>query len=118
MQNALTNYEYVCNKSKFIALAYQVTTIEAAHQVLVELAQRHKHARHICFAYQIGPQAKYSDAGEPKGTAGRPLYHLLSGANLDNIIIVVVRYFGGTKLGRGRLLRSYVQAAQGALQQL
>ena len=76
----------------------------------MELKKEHKKARHVCYAYRVGQKSKSNDDGEPKGTAGRPLLELLHKKELNNIALIVVRYFGGTKLGAGRLLRTYVQS--------
>ena len=78
--------------------------------MLKSLQKEHKKARHIVYAYRIGTKSKSNDDGEPKGTAGRPLLELLHKKDLNNLVLFVVRYFGGTKLGAGRLLRTYVSA--------
>ena len=78
--------------------------------LLDSLRKEHKKARHIVYAYRIGMKSKSCDDGEPKGTAGHPLLDFLYKKDLNNIALFVVRYFGGTKLGAGRLFRTYLQA--------
>lgn len=97
-------------KSKFIGLVYPLTSEEQFKEILKSLQKEHKKARHIVYAYRIGQKSKSCDDGEPKGTAGRPLLELLHKKELNNLVLFVVRYFGGIKLGAGRLLRTYVNA--------
>ncbi len=98
-------------KSKFIVILYEVNSEEEIKDILNYLKNEHKKARHICYAYKIGPLAKKSDDKEPSGTAGNPIYNTIMMNNLDNVLIVVIRYFGGTLLGTGLLTRSYSKAA-------
>jgi uncharacterized YigZ family protein len=105
--------------SRFIGEAY-LAGDEAEALVKLETVRKREHAAtHHCFAWQIGLEGlttfKYSDAGEPSGTAGRPIYDVIEGAGLTNTMIVVTRYFGGTKLGTGGLVHAYGNAAQAAL---
>ena len=94
-------------KSKFYAFRYEVDTIEEITHIIQEIKKNHKKARHVVYAYKIdGIEKKYDD-GEPSGTAGLPLYNIINKKNLNHILIVVVRYFGGIKLGAGGLLRAY-----------
>ena len=79
------------------------------------LAKEHKKARHIPYAYKIGPHAKKTDDKEPSGTAGTPIWNVIDRNELDGVLIAVVRYFGGTKLGAGPLLRAYKDAANALL---
>ena len=97
-------------KSKFIGLMYEVKSIEEVDSILAELKKEHKKARHICYAYKIGTLEKKTDDKEPSGTAGQPILNIINYKNLDNTLIIVVRYFGGTLLGRGLLTRSYSEA--------
>lgn len=100
--------------SRFIALGYPVSSEAAALAILEDVRKREHAASHHCFAYVIGPDKKtfkYSDDGEPSGTAGRPIHQAIMGNDLTDVLIVVVRYFGGTKLGTGGLTRAYSQAA-------
>lgn len=105
-------------KSKFIATVTSVTTQEEAETVLQQLRKKYYDATHNCFAYQVGegqPIQKCSDDGEPQGTAGKPILDVLKGSGLTNILICVTRYFGGTLLGTGGLVRAYGHAAKEGL---
>lgn len=98
-------------KSKFIGLIYEVDDLEEVEQILKNLKSEHKKARHIPYAYKIGSHAKKTDDKEPSGTAGMPIWNVIERNRLDNVLLVVIRYFGGTKLGAGPLLRAYSAAA-------
>ena len=102
-------------KSKFIGLYYEVNNIEEINIILNNLKKEHKKARHMPYAYKIGNIAKKTDDKEPTNTAGLPIYNLIERNNLNNCLIVVIRYFGGIKLGAGNLLRAYVEAANKAI---
>ena len=102
-------------KSKFIAYYYSIDNVDEIKKILNELKVEHKKARHIVYAYKYGSTAGKSDDKEPSGTAGLPLYNLLETNNLNNKLIVVVRYFGGTKLGAGLLMRTYKNAGLEAI---
>lgn len=97
-------------KSKFIAYLVPLTNEEDFKPLLAALRKEHKKAKHIVYAYRVGMKSKSSDDGEPKGTAGHPLLDLLHKKDINNVAILVVRYFGGTLLGASRLLRTYLQA--------
>ena len=97
-------------KSKFIAYFLPLNNEEDFKPFLANLKKEHKKARHIVYAYRIGMKSKSCDDGEPKGTAGHPLLELLYKKDINNVALIVVRYFGGTKLGASRLLRTYLQA--------
>lgn len=97
-------------KSKFIAYLIPLNNEEDFKPLLANLRKEHKKARHIVYAYRVGMKSKSSDDGEPKGTAGHPLLELLYKKDINNVALLVVRYFGGTKLGASRLLRTYLQA--------
>jgi uncharacterized YigZ family protein len=105
--------------SRFIGMAMPCSTESDADKLLAEIRKIYYSATHHCFAYRIGldwAQAfRYSDAGEPSGTAGKPIYDQILGKNLTNLIIVVTRYFGGTKLGTGGLTHAYSNAADMAI---
>lgn len=105
----------VVKGSVFIAYAARTETIEDAFSFLRELAARHADASHLCWAYRVGANYRFSDAGEPGGTAGQPIYRAIEGQSLDRVTIGVVRYFGGTKLGAGGLARAYGGVAAEAL---
>ena len=97
-------------KSKFIAYLYPLNSEESFKEILANLRKEHKKARHIVYAYRCNVKSKSCDDGEPKGTAGHPLLELLYKKDINNVALLVVRYFGGTLLGAGRLLRTYLQA--------
>ena len=97
-------------KSKFIAYVFPLNNEEEFKTILANLRKEHKKARHIVYAYRYNMKSKSCDDGEPKGTAGHPLLELLYKKDINNIALLVVRYFGGTLLGAGRLLRTYLQA--------
>lgn len=97
-------------KSKFIAYLYPLEKEENFKELLANLRKEHKKARHIVYAYRSNLKSKSCDDGEPKGTAGHPLLELLYKKDINNVALLVVRYFGGTLLGAGRLLRTYLQA--------
>lgn len=103
--------------SRFIASGTAIDSAEAAEAFLAQVRQQYPDANHHCYAFQLlGPplSERFSDDGEPGGTAGRPILTVLS-HQLSNAIIVVSRYFGGTKLGKGGLVKAYTQAAQALL---
>jgi uncharacterized YigZ family protein len=102
-------------KSKFIAYYYEINSKEEAEEILEDLKKEHKKARHIPYAYKVCNMAKKSDDKEPSGTAGMPIYNLIERNNLNNVLIAVVRYFGGIKLGAGGLTRAYLSSANEAL---
>lgn len=97
-------------KSKFIAYFMPLQNEEDFKKILADLRKEHKKARHIVYAYRTGMKSKSSDDGEPKGTAGHPLLEFLYKKDINDAALLVVRYFGGTKLGASRLLRTYLQA--------
>lgn len=110
--------EIVEKKSRFIAEVYPVTGEEEAFAHLEEVKKRYWDARHHCWAYVIGRnpgQERMSDDGEPAGTAGKPILEVIRGRQLTDVFIVVTRYFGGTLLGTGGLVRAYTSAAAEAL---
>lgn len=102
--------EIVVEKSKFIGLLYPLHSIEDVDVYLQAVKEKYKGAHHCCFAYRFENSERASDDGEPKNTAGLPLLTILQRNNLCNVLLIVVRYFGGKKLGAGRLLRTYNEA--------
>lgn len=108
--NKSFNDLYIENKSKFYSFLIPINSKEDYKQILLDLKQEYKGARHYCYALKVGGFAKYDDDGEPKGTAGQPLYWLLNTKDIDNALIVVIRYFGGVKLGAGKLYRAYLKS--------
>lgn len=105
-------------KSEFIALAAPATTEAEALAVLAGVKMEHRTARHHVYAYALRQEnrMRYSDDGEPAKTAGLPILSVINGAGLQDVMVVVARYFGGTLLGTGGLVRAYTAAAQAALQ--
>ncbi len=106
--------------SKFIALAYPVTNEDEVKEILAELKKEYYNARHHCYAYVLNPDKsawRVNDDGEPSGTGGRPIHGQIQSFDLTNVLIVVVRYFGGTKLGVSGLINAYKSAAKDALSQ-
>lgn len=111
--------EYSEKGSKFIAYAANVTTVEEADEFVATIKKEHYKARHHCYAYRIGETDdifRINDDGEPSGTAGRPIYGQILSAELRDIIIVVVRYFGGKLLGASGLITAYKAAAADAIE--
>lgn len=108
----INTYTLEIKKSKFIAYFYKVEKAEDIKEILEYLKKEHKKAKHIPYAYKIGTIIKKSDDKEPSNTAGTPIYNIIINNNLDNVLIAVVRYFGGIKLGAGLLTRSYLNSAK------
>lgn len=105
--------------SKFLAFAYPVQSIPEAQEKIALVKSQHPKARHWCYAYKIGfPEfeVKSSDDGEPSGTAGKPIFNQIERLELNNVLIVVVRYFGGILLGKGGLLQAYKESAKQCLE--
>ena len=105
--------------SKFFGYAFPVLSEEEVKVNLEELKKKHHSARHFCYAYQIGiekPQYRANDDGEPNNSAGLPIYGQIQSFDVTNILIVSVRYFGGTKLGVGGLISAYKNSAQLAIE--
>jgi uncharacterized YigZ family protein len=104
--------------SKFLAYAFPVQTEEQVKEHLAEMKKLHPKANHVCYAFRLGAMGAHyraSDAGEPSGTAGAPILGQLRSHNLTDILLVVVRYFGGTKLGVSGLIQAYKESAAEAL---
>ena len=108
----LKKYEYIVKKSKFIALSYEIESKDDVKKHLENIKKEHSSARHIVYAYLLDNSAGMSDDGEPSGTAGKPIFNLINIKKKTNILVIVVRYFGGKKLGAGGLIRAYVSAAK------
>lgn len=99
------------SKSKFISIIFPLNNKEEFKDILLNLRKEYKDASHFCYALKYKGYAKCDDDGEPKGTAGHPILKVLETKDLDCCILVVIRYFGGKKLGAGKLLRTYVKSA-------
>ena len=114
-----TEGEYSEKRSKFLAYAYPVTTEEEALERVREVRARYYDARHVCWAYRLGPTGELyrtNDDGEPSGTAGKPIHGILVSQGLTEVIVLVVRYFGGVKLGTSGLIEAYREATLAALE--
>ncbi|MBQ3583959.1 MAG: YigZ family protein [Lachnospiraceae bacterium] len=103
--------EIVEKKSRFIATVQPVNSEEEALAFIAEKKKQYWDARHNCMAYVVGGAKRFSDDGEPSGTAGKPILDVIEGNQLSNAVIVVTRYFGGILLGTGGLVRAYQKAA-------
>ena len=99
--------EIVIEKSRFIASAVHVDSVEEAVEFVNKKRKQYFDATHNCYAYAVGDRVKFSDDGEPQGTAGMPIYECIKNNGLDCLCVVVTRYFGGIKLGAGGLVRAY-----------
>lgn len=110
--------EYIINRSRFIGRCFPVTSEEAALSLLGDIRKKHWDATHNCFAYRIGETAsiaRFSDDGEPGGTAGMPIMDVLRSKDITDVLVVVTRYFGGVLLGAGGLVRAYSRSAADAV---
>ncbi|MBQ3319359.1 MAG: YigZ family protein [Spirochaetia bacterium] len=114
--------ELVEKHSRFIAQCFYISDEKEAKEIVKRLWELHPGARHIVWAFVIGEKNSrtmgMSDDGEPKGTAGRPVLNVLSGSGITNVLCTVVRYFGGTLLGTGGLVKAYSQSAKDAIEKL
>lgn len=104
--------EYIIEKSKFLSFVYPIFSVAQANEFLSKVKSDYSDATHVCFAYVLERPSieRQSDDGEPSGTAGKPLLELLKKKKLNNVLLIVVRYFGGIKLGAGGLVRAYTTA--------
>ena len=109
------NNIYIINKSKFICYLYKVDNIDEIDNYLNEIKNKYKDATHHCFAYILDNIKRFSDDNEPGGTAGMPILNVLENNELNHILCIVVRYFGGIKLGAGGLVRAYTKSVTEAL---
>ena len=107
--------EVVVKKSRFLGITFPVSTPEEAAEQIAGIRKKYYDARHNCYAYRLEGAEKFSDDGEPSQTAGKPMLDVLAGAGLVGALVVVTRYFGGTLLGTGGLVRAYTEAAQEAV---
>ena len=110
--------QYTEKRSKFLAFAFPVSNVEEIKSILEEYQKKYYDARHVCFAYMLGHQRltfRANDNGEPSGTAGKPILGQINSNELTDILILVVRYFGGVKLGTSGLIQAYKAAAAEAI---
>lgn len=125
MHHVATNavcYELIEKRSRFITYCEKVKSPEEFKAFLRRLKTQYPDARHFCYGFRIGPLSSaergFSDDGEPSGTAGMPILNVIDHSLFSDIAIIVVRYFGGTKLGTGGLARAYSEAAKCSLEQV
>ena len=113
--------QIVEKKSKFISHLYDVESVEEAENLIKQINQKYLDARHNCYAVRIatpnGMVQRFSDDGEPSGTAGSPMLNMLTSQKLSNVLVVVTRYFGGILLGTGGLVKAYTEVTMEALKQ-
>ena len=105
-------------KSKFLSFIFPISSVEDTKEILDEYRKKYYDARHVCWAYMLGHEReefRFNDDGEPSGTAGKPILGQINSSELTNVLIIVVRYFGGTLLGTGGLIRAYKDAAAVAI---
>ncbi len=105
---------YTEKRSKFLAWAHHVDTVDEVKSLLAEYRKKYYDARHVCYAYMLGPDRKdfrANDDGEPSSTAGKPILGQINSAELTNVLVVVVRYYGGVNLGTSGLIVAYREAA-------
>lgn len=114
--------EIVEKKSKFIANIFYVKTLKEAEEKISEVKKKYHDAKHHCFAFRIYEEGntlnRFSDDGEPSGTAGSPILNILEKNNIENVIVIVTRYFGGILLGTGGLVRAYTGATLKAMEKV
>ena len=108
--------ELIIKKSRFIALLYNISNEDQVNLIISSVKNEYKNATHYCYAYIINDIKRYSDDGEPTGTAGTPILNTLEKNELDAVLCIVVRYFGGIKLGAGGLIRAYGKCVREALE--
>ena len=109
---------YTEKRSKFLAFAHHVTSVEEIKDILAQYRKKYYDARHVCYAYMLGPERtefRANDDGEPSSTAGKPILGQINSNELTDILIVVVRYYGGVNLGTSGLIVAYREAAADAI---
>lgn len=117
--SGLSEGYYTEKRSKFYAFAHPVTTVDEVKDIVAMYRKKYYDARHVCWAYMLGAERtdfRANDDGEPSSTAGKPILGQINSAELTNILIVVIRYYGGINLGTGGLIVAYRSAAAAALE--
>ena len=117
-ENSVGEGYYTEKRSKFLAFAHHVETVEEVKSIVSAYRKQYYDARHCCYAYMLGPEQKAfraNDDGEPSSTAGKPILGQINSAGLTDILIVIVRYYGGVNLGTGGLIVAYRTAAADAI---
>ena len=117
IENEVCN-EIIINKSRFITILYSIDDVSKIPVILNNLKKEYKDATHYCYCYIIGNLKRANDDGEPSHTAGMPMLNVLENKKLNNILAVVIRYFGGIKLGAGGLVRAYTNSVSNALEKV
>jgi len=108
--------ELIIKKSKFLSIALNVNSIVECEEILSSYRKEFDDCSHLTFAYCVGTLERCSDDGEPNGTAGKPLLNIIKQKKLTNVLLIVIRYFGGIKLGAGGLVRAYTESGVKALE--
>lgn len=108
--------EIIIQKSKFITKLIKINSISSVSSIIDDIKKEYKGATHYCYAYIFDQYKRFSDDGEPGGTAGMPILNVLENQNLNHILCVVIRYFGGIKLGAGGLVRAYTNSVTSTLE--
>ncbi len=119
----MSNSKYICNevvvkKSKFLGFAFYISKEKDVEDILNNLKVGYKKAKHIVYAYRLGNKEKAYNDKEPVNSAGKPLLRLLQKKELNNHLLVVIRYFGGIKLGIGGLIRAYTKSGKESLENI
>jgi len=107
--------ELEVKKSKFIGIGFPINSVDESRSMLKNLKEEYADSRHICYGFLWGEKSTHmgmSDDGEPSGTAGRPILEVLKGSGYENILVAVIRYFGGIKLGTGGLVKAYTEVTK------
>jgi len=118
ISNTIGEGYYTEKRSKFLAFAHHVETVDEVKSILAAYRKQYYDARHVCYAYMLGPERndfRANDDGEPSSTAGKPILGQINSAELTDILIVVIRYYGGVNLGTGGLIVAYKTAAAEAI---
>lgn len=113
-----SNYTIVINKSKFICELLYINNQDEIDSKLKDIKHKYKGATHYCYAYIYDNNKRFNDDGEPGGTAGMPILNVLENNNLNHVLCVVIRYFGGIKLGAGGLVRAYTKSVTSCLENI
>lgn len=111
-----SNYTIVINKSKFICELLYINNQDEIDSKLKDIKHKYKGATHYCYAYIYDNNKRFNDDGEPGGTAGMPILNVLENNNLNHVLCVIIRYFGGIKLGAGGLVRAYTKSVTSCLE--
>lgn len=114
----LNEFELTIKKSKFIGLLYKIDNEKDIKKILNDVKSMHPKAKHFPYAYILGSTAGKTDDKEPHNSAGMQIYNILNYNNLNSHLLIIIRYFGGTKLGAGNLLRTYLEVAKNTVKKI